>query len=135
MSALNSKNASQKRKRNENRKSRRRKLISQARNRSANVQYPAGKFLRPRPVTFARIHRPIESLANSSSAKRSSGARFRKNRRKSFSPPEKPIFLRASTRNADRLFRRNLNSRTKKSVSNFLKKQQARRNQSNANVS
>src|SRR5258708_5543925 len=129
MSALNSKSASQKRKRNENRKSPRRKLISQARNRSANVQYPAGKFLRPRPVTFARIHRPIESLANSSSAKRSSGARFRKNRRKSFSPPEKPIFSRASSRNADDLSRRISNSRTEKSVSNFLKKPQTPQNQ------
>jgi hypothetical protein len=62
------------------------KLISQEKSRSANVQYPAEKFLKLRRVTFASIHRPIESLANSSSAKRSSGARFRKNRRKSFSP-------------------------------------------------
>ena len=66
-----------------------------------NVQYPAEKFLKLRPVTFARIHRPIESLANSSSAKRFSGARFQKNRRKSFSPREKPIFSRASSRNVD----------------------------------
>jgi hypothetical protein len=43
-----------------------------------------GKFLRLRPVTSARIHRLIESRANSSSAKRSSAARFQKNRRKSF---------------------------------------------------
>src|SRR4029453_14943069 len=103
MSALNSKNASQKRKRNENRKSRRRRLISQARNRSANVQYPAEKFLRPERVQFVGIHRPIESLANSNSAKRSSGARFRKNRRKSFSSPEKPISSTASSRNVDDL--------------------------------
>src|SRR6267378_6670212 len=106
MSALNSRSATRKRKRNENRKSRSRKLISQARNPSANVQYPAEKFLRLRRVTSASIHRPIESLANSSSARRSSGARFRKNRHKSFSPPEKPIFSRASFRNADDLFRR-----------------------------
>src|SRR5919106_5877242 len=101
MSALNSRSGSQKRKRNENRKSRLRKLISQARSRSANVQYPAEKFLRLRRVTFASIHRPIESLANSSSAKRSSAARFRKNRRKSFSPVEKLIFSRALSRNVD----------------------------------
>src|SRR5436190_23675484 len=99
MSALNSRSAIQKIRRNESRKSRRRRLISQARNRSANVQYPAEKFLRLRRVTFARIHRPIESLANSSSAKRSSDATFRKNRRRNFSPQEKPIFSRASSRN------------------------------------
>src|SRR5215469_12898811 len=101
MSVLNSRSATRKRKRNENRKSRQLKLISQARNRSANVQYPAEKFLRLRPVTFVRIHRPIESLANSSSAKRSSGARFRKNRCKSFSPVEKPVFSKGSSRNVD----------------------------------
>src|ERR671919_1182892 len=101
MSALNSRSASQKRKRNENRKSRLRKLISQAKSRSANVQYPAEKFLRLKRVTFASIHRPIESLANSSSAKRSSAATFRKNRRKSFSPQEKLIFSRALSRNVD----------------------------------
>src|SRR6266496_2581385 len=106
MSALNSRSAIQKRKRNENRKSRRRRLISQTRSRLANVQYPAEKFSRLRPVTFARIHRPIESLANSSSAKQSSAVRFRKNRRKSFSPREKLIFSKASSRNADGLSQR-----------------------------
>src|SRR6266480_873080 len=101
MSALNSRSASRKRKRNENPKSRRRRLTSQARSRSANVQYPAEKFLRLRRVTSVRIHTRIERLANSSSAKRSSAARFQKNRRKSFSPREKLIFSRASSRNAD----------------------------------
>src|SRR5215216_6042552 len=105
MSVLNSRSVIQKRKRNENRKSQRRRLISPARSRSANAQSRAGKFLRLRPVTFARIHRPIERLANSSSAKRSSVARFQKNRRKSFSPMEKPIFSKASSPNADDLSR------------------------------
>src|SRR6478735_9189042 len=105
MSALNSRSVTRKRKKNENQKSRQQKLISQEKSRSANVQYPAEKFLRLRRVTFARIHRLTESLANLSSAKRSSPARFRKNRRKSFSPPEKPIFSRASSRNADDLSR------------------------------
>src|SRR6185312_7535490 len=99
MSALNSRSASQKQKRNESPKSRSRKLISQEKSRSANVQYPAAKFLRPTRVTSASIHRPIESLASSSSARRSSAAKFRKNRRKNFSPREKPIFSRASFRN------------------------------------
>src|SRR6266446_2094848 len=106
MSALNSRSASQKRKRNENRKSRSRKLISQARSRSANVQYPAEKSSRLRRVTFASIHRPIESLANSSSAKRSWAAIFQKNRRKNFSPREKRISSKASSQNADALSRR-----------------------------
>src|SRR6476646_12154644 len=101
MSALNSRSVTRKRKKNENQKSRQQKLISQEKSRSANVQYPAEKFLRPRRVTFASIHRPIERLANSSSARRSSAARFQKNRRKSFSPPEKPICSKASFRNAD----------------------------------
>src|SRR6187549_63519 len=105
MSGLNSRSATRRRKRNENPKSRQQKLISQERSRSASAQYPAEKFLKLRPVTFARIHRPIESLANLNSAKRSWGARFRKNRRKSSSPPEKPIFSRASSRNADDLSR------------------------------
>src|SRR5262245_11548352 len=103
MSVLNSKSANQKRKRNENRKSRQQKLISQARNLSVNVQYPAEKFLRLRQATSARTHRPIESPANSSSAKRSSAARFQKNRRKNFSPRERPIFSKASSRNVDDL--------------------------------
>src|SRR6266550_202229 len=106
MSVSNLRSVTGRRKRNESPKSRPQKLISQEKSRSANVQYPAEKFLRLRLVIFARIHRPIESLANSSSAKRSLGARFRKNRRKSFSPPEKPIFSRASSRNADDLSRR-----------------------------
>src|SRR6478609_5004930 len=101
MSALNSRSVTRKRKRNENPKSQRLKLISQEKSRSANVQYPAEKFSRQRQVTFASIHRPIERLANSSSAKRSSAARFQKNRRKSFSPPGKPIFSKVSSRNAD----------------------------------
>src|ERR1700747_1696102 len=101
MSALNSRSVSRKRERNENQRNPWRKLISQASNRSANVQYPAEKFLRLKPVPFASIHRPIESLANSSSAKRSSAARFRKNRRKNFSLREKPIFSRVSSQNAD----------------------------------
>src|SRR6476620_8673227 len=101
MSALNSRSVTRKRKKNENQKSRQQKLISQERRRTANVQYPAEKFLRLRRVTSASIHRPIESLANSSPARRSSGARFRKNRHKSFSRREKPIFLRALSRNAD----------------------------------
>src|SRR4051795_7062870 len=100
MSVLNSRSVIQKRKRNENRESRSRRLILQVRSRSANVQYPAGKFLRLRRITFASIHRLIENLANSSSAKRSSRARFQNNRRKDFSLPEKPIFSRASSRNA-----------------------------------
>src|SRR5215471_4993265 len=103
MSVLNSRSANQKRKRYKNRKSLQRKLISQARNRSANVQYPAEKFLRLRPVTFVRIHRPIESLANSSSVKRFSAERFRKNRRKSFWRPEKPISWKGSSRSVDDL--------------------------------
>src|SRR6478735_8200566 len=106
MSALSSRSVTRRRKRNENRKSRSRRLISQARNRSVNVQYPAEKFLRLRRVTFASIHRPIESLANSSSAKRSSAARFQKNRHKSFSAQEKLICSKASSRNEDDLFRR-----------------------------
>src|SRR6478672_6074183 len=101
MLALNSRNVTRKRKKNERPKSQQQKLISQEKSRSANVQYPAEKFLRPRRVTFASIHRPIERLANSSSARRSSGARFRKNRHKSFSPPGKPIFSKVSSRNAD----------------------------------
>src|SRR6476661_600116 len=106
MSALNSRSETRRRKRNENPKSRQQKLISREKSRSANAQYPAEKFLKLRLVTFANIHRPIESLANSSLAKRSSAARFRKNRRKSFSPPGKPIFSKASSRNADDLSRR-----------------------------
>src|SRR6476619_5855455 len=106
MSASNSRNVTPKRKRNENPKNRWRRWISQAKNRSVNVQYPAEKFLRLRRVTFASIHRPIESLANSSSAKRSSAARFQKNRRKSFSAQEKLICSKASSRNEDDLFRR-----------------------------
>src|SRR5580765_6541918 len=101
MSALNSRSVTRKRKKNENQKSRQQKLISQEKSRSANAQYPAEKFLKPRRVTFASIHRPIERLANSSSAKRSSGARFHKNRRKNFSLPGKPIFSKVSSRNAD----------------------------------
>src|SRR6476659_5980001 len=101
MSASNSRNVILRQKRNENRRSRLQKLISQEKSHSANVRYPAVKSLRRRRVTFARIHRPIESLANSSSAKRFSDARFQKNRRKSFSPLEKPIFSRASFRNVD----------------------------------
>src|SRR6476620_5249153 len=124
MSASNSRNVTPKRKRNENPKNRWRRWISQAKNRSVNVQYPAEKFLKLRRVTFASIHRLIESLANSSSAKRSSGARSRENRRKSFSPREKPIFSRASSRNEDDLFPRFSKSRTKKSVSNSLRKRQ-----------
>src|SRR5215831_4289602 len=103
MSDSNSRSVSRKPKESENRKSRQQKLISQARNPSANAQYPAEEFLRLRPAIFARIQRPIESLANSSSAKLSSAARFRKNKRKNFSPPEKPIFLRDSSRNVDDL--------------------------------
>src|SRR4026207_1850772 len=106
MSALNSRSASQERKRNESPKSRLRKLISQEKSPLANVQYPAEKFLRLRRVTSASIHRPIESRASSSSARQSSAARFRKNRRKNFSPREKPIFSRASFRNVDDLSRR-----------------------------
>src|SRR5947207_362448 len=100
-SVSNLRSVTRRRKRNESPKSRPQKLISQEKSRSANVQYPAEKFLRPRLVIFARIHRPIESLAYSSSAKRSSGARFRKNRRKNFSLPEKPIFSKGSSRNVD----------------------------------
>src|SRR5262245_27892775 len=99
MSALSLKSATRRRKKNENPKSRCQKLISQEKSRSANAQYQAEKFLKLRRVTFARIHRPIESRANSSSAKRSSAARFQRNRRKSFSPPGKPIFSRTSSRN------------------------------------
>src|SRR5437764_5220626 len=124
MSVSSLRSVTRRRKGNESPKSRPQKLISQEKSRSANVQYPAEKFLRLRPVTFARIHRPIESLANSSSAKRSSAVRFRKNRRKSFSPLEKLIFSKASSRNADDLSRRISNSTTEKSVSNFLKKPQ-----------
>src|SRR6476620_4811979 len=124
MSGWNSRSVTRKRKRNENPKSRQQKLISQERSRSVNVQYPAEKFLKLRRVTFASIHRLIESLANSSSSKRSSGARSRENRRKSFSPREKPIFSRASSRNEDDLFPRFSKSRTKKSVSNSLRKRQ-----------
>src|ERR1044071_7282100 len=101
MSALNSRNATRKRKNNENRKSRPKKLISQEKSHSVNVQYPAAKFLRLRRVTLVRIHKPIESLANSSSARRSSGGRFQKNKRKSFSPRVKPIFSKDSSRNVD----------------------------------
>src|SRR5215211_360775 len=106
MSALNSRSVGRKRKRNENPKSRQRKLISQARSCLANVQYPAGKFLRLRRAIFARIHRPIESLANSSSPKRSSAARFQKNRHKRFLLREKPIFSKGSSRNVDAHFPR-----------------------------
>src|SRR5262249_50811889 len=105
MSALNSRNVSRKRKGNENPKRRWRKLILRARKRSANAQYPAEKFLRLKPVTSARIHRPIENLANSKSAKLFSCARFRKNRRKSLSPREKLISFTASSRNVDDLSR------------------------------
>src|ERR1700760_509635 len=101
MLGLNSRSATRKRKRNEKPKSRSRRLISQEKSRSANVQYPAARFLKLTRVTFAKIHRQIESLANSSSAKRSSAAKFRKNRRKSFSLPGKPTFLRASFRNEE----------------------------------
>src|SRR5215217_2259594 len=101
MSGLNSRSVIQRRKRNENPKSRQKKLISQEKSQSANALYPAEKFLRLKPVTFARIHRLIESLANSSSAKRSSGARSRKNRRKNFSQRGKPIFSMASSPSAD----------------------------------
>src|SRR6185503_4192401 len=99
MSASNLRGVSRKRKRNENPKSRQRKLISQEKSPSANARYPAEKFLKLKRVMFASIHRRIESHANSSSAKRFLGARFRKNRRKNFSPQEKPIFSRASSRN------------------------------------
>src|SRR6516162_5310040 len=44
MSDSNSKSANQKRKRSENRKSRQQKLISQARNPSANAQYPSAGY-------------------------------------------------------------------------------------------
>src|SRR5262245_48774025 len=129
MSALNSRSASRKRKRNGNRKSLQKKLISPARNRSANAQYPAEKFLRLIPVTFARIHRPIENPANSSSAKRSSDARFPKNRLKSFSVQERPIFSRISSRNVGGLSPHISKWRTERSVSNFRKKRRAPRKQ------
>src|ERR1700749_1216218 len=106
MLALNSKNVIRKRKRNVNRKSQPQKLISQEKSLSANVQYPAEKYLRLRRVTSARIHRSIESLADSNSAKRSSAARFRKNRRKSFLPEKRPISSKDSSRNADARSRR-----------------------------
>src|SRR3954454_23163795 len=98
MSGSNSRSVTRKQKRNENRKSRSRKLISQEKSRSANVRYPAVKSLKRKRVTFARIHRPNESLASSSSAKRFLAARFPKNRRKTFSARERPIFSRASFR-------------------------------------
>src|SRR5215470_9592001 len=101
MSVLNSRNATQRRRGNENPRNRPQKLISQEKSRLANAQYPAEKFLRLRAVIFARIHKPIESLANSSSAKRSSAARFQKNRRKNFSLREKPISWKGSSRSAD----------------------------------
>src|SRR5262245_20249534 len=102
MSGLNSRSVIRRR-RSENQKSRPQKLISQEKSRSANAPCPGQKFLKLKRVTFARVHRPIESLANSSSAKQSLGARFRKNRRKNFSRRGKPIFSRASSRNVDDL--------------------------------
>src|SRR5215211_545026 len=101
MSGSNSRSVIQRRRRKEKAKRRLQKLISQERSQSANALYPAEKFLKLKRVTFARIHRLIENLVNSSSAKLSSGARFRKNRRKSFSPLGKPIFSRALSRSAD----------------------------------
>src|ERR1044071_384312 len=103
MTALSLRSAIRKRKENENPKSPPRRSISPGKNRSANVQYPAEKFLKLTRVTFARIHRRIASLANSSSAKRSSAARFRKNRRKHFYRRGKPIFSKVSSRSVDDL--------------------------------
>src|SRR5262249_17795893 len=101
MSASNSRSASLKRRKNANPRSRRKKLISQEKSRLANVQYPVEKSLRLKPLTFPSIHRPIESRASSSSAKQSWVARFRKSRRKNFSPQENPISSKASSRNVD----------------------------------
>src|SRR5215469_12251192 len=100
MSDSNSRSASQNSRKNENPKSRPRKLISQAKNRSANVQCAVEKSLRRKLLTFASTHRPIVSPASSSSAKQSSVATFPKSRPKNFSQREKLVSSKASSQNA-----------------------------------
>src|SRR5438552_4001144 len=104
MSASNLKSASQRPKRNESPRNRPPKSISRAKNRSANVQSAAERFLKLRIATFVTIRRPTGGHANSNQAKQFSVRTFQRSRPRSSWQREKPISSTVSSRKEDAHF-------------------------------